>query len=63
MADDEHEREPHLDDQTAQANPRGPGREKTENLRRIERQLEEQRRRVGEAAEPADDREDDAPLP
>jgi hypothetical protein len=62
MASDD-EREPHLDDQTALANPRGPGGKKTENLRRIQRQVEEQRRRAGEAEEPVDDRESDSPLP
>jgi hypothetical protein len=62
MASDD-EREPHLDDQTALANPRGAGGKKTENLRRIRRRVEEQRRRAGEAEEPEDDREGDSPLP
>jgi hypothetical protein len=61
------EKEPHVDDQTALANPRGPGGEKTENLRRIRRQVEEQRRRAAEAEqppeEPPEDREGDVPLP
>jgi hypothetical protein len=61
------EREPHVDEQTALSNPRGPGGEKTENLRRIRRQVEEQRRRAAEAEQPpeerSEDREGDAPLP
>jgi hypothetical protein len=39
------DRQQHLDDQTALANPPGPGASKQENLRRVGRQVEEQRRR------------------
>jgi hypothetical protein len=46
------EHEQHLDDQTAPSDPPGPGRDKTENLRRIERQVAEQRRRRRQATEP-----------
>jgi hypothetical protein len=38
------EKQQHVDDQTALANPRGPGGSKKENLRRMERQVQEQRR-------------------
>jgi len=40
----------HLDEQTAGGLPRnGPGRDKTENLRRIRRQTATQRRRLEES--------------
>jgi hypothetical protein len=45
------EKQPHLDDQTALENPRGPGASKEENLRRIERQVRAQRRRRQEATD------------
>ncbi|HEX2031338.1 MAG TPA: hypothetical protein VHL78_08070 [Actinomycetota bacterium] len=43
------DRPPHLDEQTAHDDPEGPGESKAENLRRIRRSLEEQRRREREA--------------
>jgi hypothetical protein len=60
MEDLPQEHQQHVDDQTALSNPPGPGRAKTENLRRIERQVAEQRRRRRETTE-AEEQEETGP--
>ena len=63
MEDLPKEHQQHVDDQTALSNPRGPGRAKTENLRRIERQVAEQRRRRRETTEPEEQEETGPEVP
>jgi hypothetical protein len=63
MEDLPQEHQQHVDDQTALSNPRGPGRAKTENLRRIERQVAEQRRRRRETTEPEEQEETGPEVP
>ncbi len=48
MDREDSQRPPHLDEQTAHDDPEGPGESKSENLRRIRRSLDEQRRRQRE---------------
>ncbi len=57
--DDERVRQ---DEQGVMEEPPAPGRSKMENLRRIERQLEEQRERIDAAAE-TEERDDAPPMP
>jgi hypothetical protein len=63
MEDLPQEHQQHVDDQTALSNPLGPGRDKTENLRRIERQVAEQRRRRRETTEPEEQEETGSEVP